>query len=207
MQQRRRHSEDAGPVRMTEHQAENPDDPDGWLNNHGDMLFRYALSRVRDRHIAEDLVQETLLAAFQARGDYQQRSSIKTWLVGILKHKIIDHFRKSAREWSIPDGNPDGTTIEDLLFRSDGQWQQPLRDWGDPDNLLNQHQFLDILADCIEQLPARMKAVFTLREFEGLTTEELCKVLEISTTNNLWVILSRTRLRLRECLEKNWLKD
>ena len=207
MQQRRRHNEDVGPVRMTKHEAENPDDPDGWLHNHGDMLFRYALSRVRDRHVAEDLVQETLLAAFQARGDYQQRSSIKTWLVGILKHKIIDHFRKSVREWSIPDGDPDGTTIEDLLFRGDGQWQQPLRDWGDPDKLLNQHQFLDILADCIERLPARMKAVFTLREFEGLTTEELCKVLEISTTNNLWVILSRTRLRLRECLEKNWLKD
>jgi RNA polymerase sigma-70 factor (TIGR02943 family) len=178
-------------------------DPAGWVDAHGDSLFRYALIRIRDRSLAEDLVQETLLAAFRGRESFSGRSSERTWLVGILKNKIADHFRRKARE-----GSRDELFLRENLgagpFDGRGHWKNGPADWGtDPADRVRQADFLEQLRRCLSDLPASQASAFTLREIDGMTSGEICKILEISETN-LWVILHRARMRLRACLETNW---
>lgn len=178
-------------------------DPDGWVDLHGDALFRFALIRLRDRSLAEDLVQETLLAAFRGRDSFSGRSSERTWLVGILKNKIADHFRRKARTIS-RDENLLRETLGDGPFDATGHWKSGPSDWGtDPAVLARQADFLKHLQRCLSDLPGSQASAFTLREVDGMTTREICKILEISETN-LWVILHRARMRLRACLEANW---
>jgi len=178
-------------------------DPAGWVDAHGDILFRFALVRVRDRTLAEDLVQETLLAAFRGRDSFSGRSSERTWLVGILKNKIADHFRRSARE-SSRDEQLLREALGDTPFDGKGHWRAGPSDWGtDPAALARQAGFLDQFRRCLSELPGTQAGAFTLREVDGLGTQEICKILEISETN-LWVILHRARMRLRACLEANW---
>ncbi|GAB4362265.1 MAG: sigma-70 family RNA polymerase sigma factor [Deltaproteobacteria bacterium] len=178
-------------------------DPAGWLDAHGDALFRFALIRVRDRALAEDLVQETLLAAFRGREGFSGRSSERTWLVGILKNKIADHYRRAARE-----NSRDELLLREALggspFDGTGRWKSGPSEWGtDPAALARQAGFLEQLRRCLSELPGAQADAFTLREVDGLGTREICKVLEITETN-LWVILHRARMRLRACLEANW---
>lgn len=182
---------------------EDRSDPSRWVDIHGDALFRFALVRVRDRFLAEDLVQEAFLAAYRGRDRFAGGSSERTWLVAILKNKIADHFRRAARE----------SSQEELLLRgplgagpfdAEGHWKSRPSDWGsDPAALARQADFLEQLRRCLSELPASHAAAFTLREIDGMTTREICKILEISETN-LWVILHRARMRLRACLEANW---
>ncbi len=180
-----------------------PIDPADWVERYGDYLFRYAMVRVRNRSAAEDLVQETFLAALSDRGAFAGRSSESTWLVGILKHKIADHFRRQSREGSFPDGDPEGR-IEEGLFDASGHWASGPSDWGtNPADLFRQKEFLDQLAGCLSDLSPKHANAFTLREIEGFGTAEICKVLDISETN-LWVILHRARMLLRRCLEIRW---
>ena len=177
--------------------------PEMWLEDHGDYLLRYALVRLQDREIAEDIVQETFLAALRAREKFQARSSVRTWLVGILKHKILDHFRKIYRE----------PPISDLLFSEDpsealfdekGKWKlRPIAWADDPRAGLEQKEFWETFLRCMSELPRRLAKVFALRELEGLKHEEICNLLKISATNT-GVMLHRARLRLRHCLEINW---
>jgi len=179
-------------------------DPETWLAQHGDALYRYAYFRLRDRAQAEDLVQETLIAALQARQGFAGRSNERTWLIGILKNKLVDYLRKSVRER--PLAELAGTESEiDALFdaNDDDHWKKPPADWVNPTRALEQKQFWKIFMECIEALPARQAQAFSLCELEGLEGEEACKVLGIATTN-LWVMLHRARLRLRECLEAHW---
>ena len=181
-------------------------DPEQWVDRYGDLLFRFALSRVRDESVAEDLVQETLLAAFQARSSYEGKSSAKSWLIGILKHKIIDHFRKSARERPVDEALFQRTSVDDL-FKENGSWRMAPRKWEiDQDHILEQKQFLDVFYRCLARLPARLAELFTRREIDGLSTEELCKEMDITATNS-WVMLYRARMGLRRCLETNWLSE
>ena len=175
---------------------------EGWLERHGDALYRYAYSRIRHAAQAEDLVQETLLAALQARGIFAGRSSERTWLIGILKNKLMDYLRKSAREQ--PVDTSAGIEAEiDAMFEPDGHWKMPPAAWDNPTEALEQKQFWKILAECLEALPARQAQVFALCEFDGLDSAEICKVFQIAATN-LWILLHRARLRLRECLEIRW---
>ncbi len=179
-------------------------EPETWLAQHGDALYRYAYFRLRDRAQAEDLVQETLIAALQARQGFAGRSSERTWLIGILKNKLVDYLRKSVRER--PLGEVAGTESEiDALFDAsdDDHWKKPPAHWASPTGALEQKQFWKIFIECIEALPVRQAQAFSLCELEGLEGEEACKVLGIATTN-LWVIMHRARLRLRECLEAHW---
>ena len=177
-----------------------------WLEEHWDALYSYALSRVRDESLAEDLVQETLLAAFKNHGQFENRSSPKTWLIGILKHKIIDSIRKSSRE--APINTDDQANFTDTLieesFNSNQHWQINIEQWSNPDKSLEQQQFWATLSTCIDQLPPKMSQIFLLKELEGLNSDEICKVANVSSTNNLWVTLSRIRMRLRECLDNRW---
>ena len=178
-------------------------DPSEWVDRHGDYLFRYAMLRLRDRSAAEDLVQETFLAALKDHGSFSGNSAESTWLVGILKHKIADHFRRQAREAPLADADlrdpPDPSS-----FDSSGHWASGPTDWGgNPADLYREKKFLDQLTKCLSGLPPNHANAFTLREIEGTDTGEICKVLNVTETN-LWVILHRARMQLRRCLEIQW---
>jgi RNA polymerase sigma-70 factor, ECF subfamily len=179
-------------------------DPATWVEKYGDYLFRYALMRVRNREQAENMVQETFLAALQARSSFRGKSSEKTWMVGILKHKIIDQFRKSIREKSVTELQSDDEQTIDQFYDKVGQPKQYPREWmPDPAASFHSKEFWQVFRSCLSELPERTANVFILRELEGQTTEEICKELGITPTN-LWVMLHRARLQLRAGLEKQW---
>jgi len=175
-------------------------DPNRWLEQYGDTLYRYALARTQGSDIAEDIVQETLLAAFKGRDRFSGKSTEKTWLIGILKHKVIDHYRKNKKEYACEDIEAQA----DNPFHEHQQWQHPPLAWNNPDASLEQAEFWKVLSQCISNLPNGLAELYILREIDGMSTKDICKVLDISTTNNMWVRLSRARMRLRQCLETHW---
>ena len=182
----------------------------GEIERHRGYLMRYALLQLRDPSAAEDAVQETLLAALQGGARYAGRSSVKTWLTGILKHKIIDHLRRQAREEPLadPDAESDERDVDvaGAAFTEDGHWHDFPSDWGAPDRSFESKQFWAVFEMCVQVMPARAARVFVMRELMELSTEEICKEVGISTTN-CWVMLHRARLTLRECLETRWFKS
>ena len=183
-----------------------PVDPSEWVDRYGNYLFRYAMLRVRDQARAEDLVQETFLAALKQRDSFSGGSSEATWLVAILKHKIIDHFRRQSREVPLaeddlsdsPGGEP---------FDARGHWTTGPAEWSEnPAELFHQKKFHEQLTKCLAGLPPNLASAFTLREIDGADAGEIRKVLGVTETN-LWVMLHRARARLRECLEAHWLGE
>lgn len=168
-------------------------------------LLRYARLRLRDPVLAEDAVQETLLASLGGgAAGFAGKSQYKTWLVGILKHKIADVIQKSAREQSFnAHEEASGSEAIDGMFKADGQWHELPSNWGNPEKSLEDKRFWEILERCLDVMPARTARVFTMREVIGLTSDEICKNLAITQTN-LSVILHRARLSLRGCLETKW---
>jgi RNA polymerase sigma-70 factor (ECF subfamily) len=177
----------------------------GELETHRRYLLRVAQMQLRDADLAEDVVQETLVAALSARGGFSGRSSVKTWLTGILKHKIVDAIRQKQRQPVVLASFDEETDLEDFdpLFKDNGAWAAPPADWGDPENALSRREFFDVMDLCLEKLPPNTARVFVMREVMELTSDEICKELTI-TANNLWVILYRARMALRLCLEQNW---
>jgi RNA polymerase sigma-70 factor (ECF subfamily) len=175
------------------------------LDTHRRYLLRVAQLQLRDTDLAEDVVQDTLLAALKARDGFTGKSTVKTWLTGILKHKIIDAIRARQRQPVGVASFDDEVDLDDFdpLFKGDGSWSAPPADWGDPENALSRRQFFDVMQFCLDKLPPNTARVFMMREVMDLTTEEICKELTI-TANNLWVILYRARMALRMCLEQNW---
>ncbi len=176
-------------------------DPRAWLEEHGDYLFRTARRKLCSDAQAEDAVQETLLAGLSAQDRYVGSAAPRTWLTGILKHKIIDQIRRQGREVEIPR-NKDGDEDWETLFKADGHWASPLREWHNPQHEAELAQLRITLLTCTDGLKPMMARVFSLREVMGLETAEICKELNISSTN-CWVLLHRARLFLRECLELN----
>ena len=177
------------------------------LDQHRGYLLRVARLQLRDEALAEDVVQETLLAALSGSG-FSGKSSLRTWLTGILKHKIVDAIRRKQREPIVASafGDVDSELdIEDFdgMFKENGAWDAKPADWGDPDAALSRQQFFEIMNLCLEKLPPNTARVFVMREVMELETDEICKELTI-TANNLWVILYRARMSLRECLERKW---
>jgi len=169
-------------------------------------LLRYASLQLRDRDAAEDAVQETLAGALQARERFSGASSLRTWLTGILKHKIIDHVRKQSREQPLTMGGDDDRSEAeaiDSLFHADGHWREPPSDWGDPHKALQNKAFLAAFEQCAKNLPAKASRAFMMREVLEESTEDICKELKVTSTN-CWVLLHRARLALRECLEIRW---
>jgi RNA polymerase sigma-70 factor (ECF subfamily) len=175
------------------------------LDTHRRYLLRVAQLQLRDTDLAEDVVQETLVAALVARDGFSRRSSVKTWLTGILKHKIVDAIRQKQRQPIILATFEDETDLDDFdpLFKDNGAWEAPPADWGDPENALSRREFMDIMELCLDRLPPNTARVFMMREIMELETDEICKELTI-TANNLWVILYRARMALRHCLDQNW---
>jgi RNA polymerase sigma-70 factor (ECF subfamily) len=184
-------------------------DPAAWVDEHGDYLFRYAMMRLRDEGIAEDLVQDTLLAAIQALSSYGGKSTERTWLTGILKHKLIDHFRKYSREVPLDPAETDLSEFDPLFERHDmfqNHWHDTLspRIWNrSPEAALQEDEFFRVLQNCISKLPERVAGVFTLREMNGLDAAEICEILSLSSSN-FWVMMHRARMSLRRCIEINW---
>jgi RNA polymerase sigma-70 factor, ECF subfamily len=176
------------------------------LDKHRPHLIKFAMLQLRNATHAEDVVQETIVAALQGADRFQGNSSVRTWLTGILKHKIIDHFRRQSREAPL-EGLDEETSLEDLdaLFRSDGHYAQnpAAQVWGDPEAALSQERFFAALESCMERLPRNTARAFHMREVMGMETDEICKELGITPTN-CWVLLYRARMSLRECLQGNW---
>jgi RNA polymerase sigma-70 factor (ECF subfamily) len=194
-------------------------DPGVWVDEYGNYLFRYAMFRLRDASLAEDVVQETLLAALQAYANFGGRGSERTWLVGILKHKVADYFRRASREAPAGDGEAEELG-QSGLFMQTGEWvghwvaavypEQaetlgPIEWRATPEQLVEQGEFWEVFGRCLSPLPARVASAFTLREVDGLTSEEICDILNVKV-NNLWVMLHRARAHLRHCIELNWFK-
>ncbi len=175
-----------------------------WLTEHGDYLYRFALARLKDPHQAEDAVQETMLAAIK-NNSFDGESSARTWLTGILKHKIIDLQRKQIREQPVSDLidlDTSDSSMDDFFDKS-GHWLDKPQTLEMPDNTLEQKQFLAVLDECLSKLPKKLKAIFMLRDVHELENENICKELDITATN-AWVMLYRARMGLRKCLELNW---
>ncbi len=179
------------------------------LDKHRPHLVKFAMVQLRNTTYAEDVVQETLVAAVQGAERFAGQSSVRTWLIGILKHKIMDHFRRQSREAPLPNLDEE-TSLEDLdaRFKPDGHFiddpmEVPGADWGDPEATLSQSRFFEVLEECMARLPQNTARVFNMREIMGMETEDICKELGISPTNS-WVLLYRARMALRECLQAKW---
>lgn len=183
-------------------QPENTIDPAAWVDEHGDTLFRYALSRLRDPDAAEEVVQETFVAGLRAREQYSGSGSEGAWLLGILKRKVIDFVRRRNR----PDagrGTEPGEDPADTLFDQKGNWRFDPRITGRrPEALLERDEFWQVFRGCLDGLPQRQADVFSLREVEDMSSENICKELQI-TASNLWVLLHRARLRLMSCMKSH----
>ena len=183
--------------------------PELWVDRHGDYLFDYALMRLRSFAAAQDAVQETLLAALRGQLRFCGTVEERGWLVGILKNKIHDYFRKRARQPNFShlnlqhDEDTDEFCVDGL---HQGSWhaQRAPANWpARPGDSLDNSAFWKIFYDCTSKLPSQSARAFLLRELDNLDTREICSLLEISESN-LWVLLHRARLSLRRCLEKNW---
>lgn len=182
------------------------DSPQFWADKYGDILYQYALPRVNDVLEAEDLVQDTFLSALKALPAFKGDSSVKNWLFAILKNKIIDHYRKktkSVNEASLSE-------IDDVSdwFNEEGSWnlnKKPLN-WDHNSIDIESKELSAILNDCKNRLKTLTQQVYVLKYLEDVEATEICKVLNISTSN-YWILLHRARLQMRDCIENKWIKQ
>ena len=176
------------------------------FNQHADYLFNYAITRVNDEHVAEELVQETFISAFKNFDSFQQKSKASTWLIAILKNKIIDHYRKKVREYQKESLDEISETGD--YFTENGKWKKDQRpqDWKvDSIQNIEQEEFYDILQKCLKRLNEIHRIAFVMKHMEDVDTTEICKELNI-TASNYWVIIHRAKLQLRKCMETNWVQ-
>ncbi|WP_232511907.1 sigma-70 family RNA polymerase sigma factor [Herbaspirillum sp. meg3] len=166
------------------------------------MLVKFARLHLQE-DAAEDVAQETLLAALQNAAGFSGKSSLRTWLVGILKHKIVDLIRKEKKYVQITQEETGDPTDFDVLFDDTGHWAEAPADWGNPAETLQQSQFFDIMDFCLNKLTPVMARVFSMRELFEFEIAEICKELKI-TASNCSVLLYRARMQLRLCLDQNW---
>lgn len=187
---------------------DNTTDPLTWLDRYGDLLYRVAIKRVGDSQSAEDLVQDTLLAAWQARDTFSGMSTESTWLIAILKRKVVDHFRRNWRQVDPVSSQSSDDPIHDFIDSGNhaGHWNPDRAPgaWGEnPETLMNNQQLKEALEHCIGSLPKSLSIIYTLKEIDGISTDDICRDFSM-TPSNVWVMLHRARAGLRRCLEKNW---
>ncbi len=182
--------------------------PENWVDEHGDCLYRYALVRVRLPEVAQDLVQDTLLAAIRSVDKFGGRSTERSWLFGILKNKIVDYYRKFGRETSFTDLEFCNDEFSEK-FVPEGDWLHVAgpKQWRPaPEEVTHRDEFWQTMRGCLGKLSPRVADVFMLREMDDMPSGEICEKLSISESN-LYVMLHRARMALRECLETNWFVD
>ncbi|RLD40616.1 MAG: RNA polymerase subunit sigma-70 [Bacteroidetes bacterium] len=181
--------------------------PKLWISNYGDLLYNYAYSRLSSSTIAEDLLQDTFVSALKSMENFRGDSTEKTWLFSILKRKIIDYYRKSSTRNEISESKYKNPFKEDGFF--EGHWDNNRgpSNWSNAaDGQIHQNEFQAIMEMCLALLPEKHKAVFVLKVMEDIETNKVCKETGC-TASNIWVILHRARLQLRECIEKNWIDE
>lgn len=174
-----------------------------WVRTYTSELFAYTITRVKDRETAEDLVQNTFLAAVEQQAKYEQLSQPKTWLFAILKNKIADYFRqqyKKSGDYTLKDA-------VSSLFDEHGRLKAPCSSiqWSTEEELLDNTEFLEALEGCLEGLPSKWSSVVRLKYLDGCDTSKVCKDLDI-TPSNFWQIMHRAKLQLKSCLENKWFK-
>jgi RNA polymerase sigma-70 factor (TIGR02943 family) len=177
-------------------------DPAAWVDRHGDTLYRFAMSRLRDAEAAEEVVQETFVAALGARDQYSGKGPEGAWLLGICKRKVVDHVRRRNRPDSGTGGDL-GPDPSEAAFDAKGNWRlDPRVLQGSPEGAMEREEFWRAFRGCLDRLSRRQADAFTLRELEDLPSDEICKELEISASN-LWVLLHRARLSLTVCMKSH----
>ncbi len=174
-------------------------DPDRWLSDHGDAMYRYALLRLGQPDAAVDAVQEALLAALVAKETFRGESQERTWLIGILRYKVLDVLRQRRRTQSERmDELGDESSFKGGTFREEpGDWNSL------PAASAERKEFRELLLQCLQSLPDQMRQAICLREIDGLETDEICKILAVTPTN-LWTLIHRAKLRLRADITKLW---
>ena len=180
-------------------------EPNKWIDNYADYLFNYAVVRVNNSDLAKDLVQETFFAGLKSAKNFQGKSTERTWLISILKRKVIDHYRKinskkgkaEVRMNFYEDGENDGSWLEERVPQS---WDNA------SEKKLENEELKSQLDTCIDNLPEKYAMVFRMKTIQEFETEEICKELDI-TASNLWVIIHRARTQLRKCMEDNWFNN
>ena len=192
---------------MESPKVEKPD-PARWVDDYGDSLYRFAHYRVNNTALAEDLVQDTFLAALKSLDRFKGKASVKTWLTGILKNKIIDHYRKNSRVTNFSELSSFYEDESGKSFKEDGHWRADMS--GHPSQLtseqvtsMDRKEFREQFNTCADQLPEKIRLVFLMREVDGYSSPEICDIVGISR-QNLWTILHRARMALRQCLEIHW---
>lgn len=178
-------------------------DPNQWIDKYSDYLFNYTISRVHDRDIAKDLVQDTFFAGLKSMKNFKGDASERTWLISILKRKIIDYYRKI-------NSNKGKAEVRMTYINEDseGDWlEERVADVDDmnAEETIENTELGDAIYDCLSKLPEKQAQVFKMKTIEGLETEFICNELNI-TASNLWVIIHRARVAMADCMEKNWFK-
>ncbi|WP_421806603.1 sigma-70 family RNA polymerase sigma factor [Flagellimonas sp.] len=176
--------------------------PDNWVDQYADYLFNYAVSRVSDAEIAKDLVQETFFAGLNSAKNFKGDAAERTWLVSILKRKVIDHYRKINSKKGKAEVRINYSSDSD----AEGDWlEQQVADpfSKDGDNILENEELGLAIQDCITKLPQKQALVFKLKTIQGMSTEDVCNELDINPSN-LWVMIHRARTALMGCLNENW---
>lgn len=177
-------------------------DPNKWIDNYADYLFNYAITRVSNSDIAKDLVQETFFAGLKSADNFEGKAAERTWLIAILKRKVIDHYRKinsakgkaEVRMNFHQEGEGEGNWLEERVPQT---WS------ADTDKNIESEELKDAIEQCIDYLPAKYAMVFRMKTIQEFETDEICKELNI-TPSNLWVMIHRARTQLRRCMEDNW---
>ncbi|MGB2127942.1 MAG: sigma-70 family RNA polymerase sigma factor [Flavicella sp.] len=177
-------------------------DPDKWIESYADYLYMYTIARVNSAEVAKDLVQETFFAGLKSMRNFEGKSTERTWLVSILKRKIIDYYRKI-------NSNKGKAEVRVNFHTEEGQegvWleERVPQTWGsDADKEIETEELGMTLDACIDKLPEKYAMVFRMKTLQDFDTDEICKELDI-TASNLWVIIHRARTQLRRCMEDNW---
>jgi len=181
-----------------------PMQAESWLTEYGDRLYHYAYRQTHDEEQAADLVQETLLGAWRSRDHFHGNSSESTWLIGIMKHKVLDLIRKNIKERSVFSSNTDPL---DTYFQKNNSWKEPPQAWYDhPEKAMHNQQLAKALHECIRRLPQTQRDLFSMKELQGYSTQDICQSCNLSTTN-FHVLMHRARLALRRCLTQCWGKE
>ena len=178
--------------------------PQQWVDLYADDLYAYAFKIIPDPHQTENLIQETFLAAIKSKDSFKGKSTEKTWIIGILRHKINDYLRSKYKEVPVSSLVPEDIStdnffdqVNETLNKTPGTWNLQ------PDELLNKEEFWRAFEECLKRLPSKTAEAFSLSEIEEMNSNEICKVLNVTATN-LWSLLHRARVQLRQCLQINW---
>ncbi len=174
------------------------------VNLYTNDLYRFAVAKTKNKEISEDLVQDTFIVAVTKLNTFRGESTHKTWLISILRNKISDYYRKKTRE-NISDKEMDDQT---LSFNASGSWNKENIPFvfEETEHLLDNTQFTQVFYDCIDGLPQLWSSVIKMKYVNPTKSKEICKELNITDTN-LWQIVHRSKLKLKDCLGTNWIKN